>query len=71
MPGVDTLQNFWWKKFSFTHDILTSYFNQFINDPELAPEWFTFGKTSILTILKKVNTDQSHVYQLFIKFSHR
>ena len=27
MPGVDTLQNFWWKRFSFTHNILTSYFN--------------------------------------------
>ena len=38
MPGVDTLQNFQWKRFSFTHNILTSYFNRFITDPELAPE---------------------------------
>ena len=61
MPGVDTLQNFWWKRFSFTHNILTSYFNRFINDPELAPEWFTFGKTSLAA--KKSDPDHPSKYR--------
>ena len=61
MPGVDTLQNLWWKRFSFTHNILTNYFNQFINDPELAPEWFTFGKTSLAP--KKSDPDHPSKYR--------
>ena len=60
MLGADILQNFWWKRFSFTHNILTSYFNQFINDPELTPEWFTFGKTSLAA--KKSDPDHPGKY---------
>ena len=38
-----------------------SYFNRFINDPALAPEWFTFGKTSLAA--KKSDPDHPSKYR--------
>ena len=38
-----------------------SYFNQFINDPESAPKWFTFGKMSLAA--KKSDPDHPSKYR--------
>ena len=45
--GVDNLQIFWWKHFSFTLNRLSTYFSEILNNPETSPEWFTFTRTSL------------------------
>ena len=45
--GVDNLQIYWWKHFSFTHNRLATYFSEIPHNPETSPEWFTFAKTTL------------------------
>ena len=45
--GVDNLQIYWWKHFSFTHNRLSTYFSEILNNPKTIPEWFTFARTTL------------------------
>ena len=36
--GVDNLQIYWWKHFSFTHNRLSTYFSEILHNPETSPE---------------------------------
>ncbi|CAB4015298.1 Hypothetical predicted protein [Paramuricea clavata] len=37
-PGIDEIQNFWWKKFRGTWKALVRRFNEWIEQPERIPE---------------------------------
>ena len=45
--GVDNLQIYWWKHFSFTHNRLSTFFSEILNNPETSPEWFMFARTTL------------------------
>lgn len=46
-PGTDSVQNFWYKKLTSTHKMLTKHINSIIAQPEKCPEFLTEGKTFI------------------------
>lgn len=46
-PGVDNIHNFWYKKFTTTHQHLARAINEIINQPQKLPEFLTIGKTYI------------------------
>lgn len=46
-PGIDNVQNFWYKKFTSTHHHLALAINKIIDQPQTLPEFLTIGKTYI------------------------
>lgn len=47
-PGIDNIHNFWYKKFTSTHRIITQHMNTIIQNPEAMPEFYTTGITYLL-----------------------
>ena len=47
-PGLDGIQNFWWKKFSSTWQPMLNAMNEWLNDPETLPNWLLNGKTVLI-----------------------
>ena len=47
-PGIDNLQNFWWRSFEKIHAKLCTEFNKMMDDQTSIPEWFTTGRTTLL-----------------------
>ncbi|KAL1448095.1 hypothetical protein WDU94_012293 [Cyamophila willieti] len=60
-PGIDGIQNFWWKYFPATHVFLMQFFNNYLENPENIPEIFTKGKTVL--IYKKNNPLDAQNYR--------
>ncbi|XP_054745905.1 putative mediator of RNA polymerase II transcription subunit 24 [Anastrepha obliqua] len=46
-PGIDNVQNFWYKKFTSTHHHLALAINKIIDQPQTLQEFLTIGKTYI------------------------
>ena len=47
-PGIDGIQNFWWKKFKSVWRPLCMAMNRWINEPHTIPEWMALGRTVLL-----------------------
>lgn len=47
-PGPDGIQNFWLKKFHATHQQMIKHFNEIIENPENAPDFFTTAVTFLI-----------------------
>ena len=47
-PGIDGIQNFWWKKLTSTWRPLTNAMKCWIDRPELIPTWITHGQTVLI-----------------------
>ena len=60
-PGVDGIQNYWWKRFSGTWNALSQVFNNIVDDPQKIEEWFTVGVTALLP--KSVRLDNVAEYR--------
>ena len=58
-PGIDGIQNFWWKKFTSTHKVLTRIFNKFTDRNNLIPKWWPSGKTVLLPKSKDVSDEKN------------
>ena len=46
-PGIDNLQNYWWHKFSASHEQLTKIYNNILRNPEETPSWLFRGITRL------------------------
>lgn len=46
-PGSDNIHNFWYKKFTSTHNFLTKYINLIIRNPTECPDFLMEGTTYI------------------------
>ena len=55
-PGVDRIQNFWWKKFRAAQKALKKEPEQIRDDNRLIPTWWSLGKT----VLTPKSKDLSH-----------
>jgi hypothetical protein len=44
-PGLDKIQNYWYKKLTATHRVLLVKINEYLNNPNSVPEFFTQGVT--------------------------
>ena len=47
-PGIDGIQNFWWKKFEAAQEALTKVFIGVKKDNNLIPAWLPSGRTVLL-----------------------
>nr|CAI5864221.1 unnamed protein product [Callosobruchus analis] len=52
-PGVDNVQNFWYKQFSTTYEMLAGQINEAIRQPNRLPKFLTQG----ITYIKPKNAD--------------
>lgn len=48
MPGIDGIQNYWWKKFIGARKSVVKCMNNWIEDPEKMYKWITDGRTVLL-----------------------
>ena len=46
-PGIDNLQNYWWHKFTSSHETLTKIYNNILRNPAEAPTWLFSGITRL------------------------
>lgn len=60
-PGIDALNNFWWKKFPSTHKHLSRIFTSLITGLEHIPTWLTEGRTVLIP--KKGNLSDPKNYR--------
>jgi hypothetical protein len=44
-PGLDKIQNYWWKNFPCLHQYLALHINRIIQNPELMPDFLNHGIT--------------------------
>ena len=42
-PGIDGVQNYWWKRFTSAQKALYKAFQQLQNEPSKIPKWFPLG----------------------------
>lgn len=60
-PGIDCIQNFWWKQLTQTHSYLAIHFNKMITKSEHIPEWLARGRTVLIP--KTANTEDPKNYR--------
>jgi hypothetical protein len=59
-PGIDGMQNFWWKKLRGTWKAMVKSFNKWIEQPEIIPEWITQGRTVLLPKLDDLSDEREY-----------
>ena len=59
-PGIDGIQNFWWKKFQGVWKALVRSFNEWIEQPDRIPEWVTHGRTVLLPKLEDLSDEKEY-----------
>lgn len=47
-PGIDSIQNFWYKKFHSTHKFIAAQLTTILNNPRKIPKFLTMGITYLL-----------------------
>ncbi|XP_045471751.1 uncharacterized protein LOC123678658 [Harmonia axyridis] len=47
-PGIDVIQNFWWKTLTSTHKVLAQLISKALIHPDTIPEYFTHGITHLV-----------------------
>ena len=72
-PGIDGIQNYWWKKLTGTWKGVTNCFQKWMEQPEEIPKWLTEGRTVLLSKTEDVSSEKNYrpitclntVYKIF------
>ena len=59
-PGIDGVQNFWWKKFRGTWSAILRCFNQSLELPDEIPDWLTHGRTVLLPKTEDLSNERNY-----------
>ena len=59
-PGIDGVQNFYWKKLKGTWSALTRCFNKWVEQPEEIPDWLTQGRTVLLPKSEDLSNEKNY-----------
>ena len=59
-PGIDGIQNYWWKKLKGTWSSLLRCFNLWIEQPDEIPEWMTLGRTVLLPKTEDLSNEKNY-----------
>ena len=57
-PGIDSIQNFWWKKLKLARRELKKVFEQVKDNIDLIPIWWLSGKTVLLPKTKYLRREE-------------
>ena len=60
-PGIDGMQNYWWKRFTEAQKALCRAFQQLQRDSSKIPNWFPLGRTVLLP--KEIDVSNSKLYR--------
>ena len=74
-PGIDGIQNFWWKKLTETWKAITDCFTKWMEWPEEIHTWLTQGQTVLLAKTEDVSNKKNYhpitclntVYKIFTR----
>ena len=72
-PGLDGIQNFWWKRFSSTWEPMLNAMKEWLNDPEKLSDWLLLGRTVLIPKTERVDKVEEYrpitclntVYKIF------
>ena len=59
-PGIDGIQNFWWKKFIPAQKALAKAFTMIYEDTTMIPEWWPSGRTVLLPKTKNLSDEKNY-----------
>lgn len=59
-PGIDGIQNFWWKKFEPAQKALRTVFSEIYQNTTMIPEWWPSGRTVLLPKTKNLNDEKNY-----------
>ena len=59
-PGIDGIQNFWWKKLRGAWDSLTKCYKRLTEHPDDMPSWLTQGRTVLLPKTEDLSNERNY-----------
>ena len=59
-PGIDGIQNYWWKKFESAQKALTRSFTKLKEDNSMIPIWWPMGRTVLLPKTKNPEDEKNY-----------
>ena len=59
-PGIDGIQNYWWKKFESAQKALTRVFTKLKEDNSVIPIWWPTGRTVLLPKTKNLEDEKNY-----------
>ena len=59
-PGIDGIQNYWWKKFTSAQEALAKSFMSLYQDTSRIPEWWPLGRTVLLPKTKNLSDEKNY-----------
>ena len=59
-PGIDGIQNFWWKKLKGAWKSIIRCFTRWREQPEVIPDWLTQGRTVLLPKTEDLSNERNY-----------
>ena len=59
-PGIDGIQNYWWKMFESAQKVLTRAFTKLKEDNSMMPIWWPTGRTVLLPKTKNLEDEKNY-----------
>ena len=59
-PGIDGIQNYWWKNFESAQRALTRAFTNLKDDTFIIPTWWPTGRTALLPKSKNLDDEKNY-----------
>ena len=59
-PGLDGIQNFWWKKLRGSWKAVVACFQRWVEQPDAIPEWITEGRTVLLPKSEDLSSERDY-----------
>ena len=70
-PGIDGIQNFWWKKFIPAQKALAKAFTIIYEDTTMIPEWWPSRRTVLLPKTKNLSDEKNYCPITCLNTSHK
>ena len=59
-PGIDGIQNYWWKKLKGTWKSLLNCYNRWVEQPDEIPQWLAQRKTVLMPKSKELGNEKNY-----------
>ena len=70
-PGVDGIQNYWWKKLEPTQKVLTRAFTKIKQGNTNIPTWWPTGRTALLPKTKNLVDEKNYWPIMCLNMSYK
>ena len=72
-PGIDGMQNYWWKKLKGTWKFLLNCFNRWVEQPDEIPQWLAQERTVLLPKTEELGNEKllpNHMFEYLLQNIH-